>query len=633
MTTLSIQIGSKALETYGYPKSESDYDFLVNNDVAKELIFKCSKKEKNLIWIDDKVIDLAIITDTSTTNFDIMEFCNKNQDLCKKGNMEHIGDFLIPPLEILYVIKKSHIHRVISLTGSKYEDINIWKKQMNMYIWMREHLDYKRMDTLVYEQYKLSGVVSSIVIIFYDTTTELEKFIPVLFRKRFDETNSRIGDTVIDIQKNGLTKKEFFNDGVERFVNHDTLHETVSLKCRETTKPLFEKYQNEGEVATDTNNEIELSKSLFYKATLVEQIQTMREEIMVLMLERKWICELIKCYKENGIQYNGYDEKQKLNELDDIISHFITNLCGQGHYWLRNFCLDHYKQIGNAESYDLKMLEDIALSFTNIKIEHNPIVGLSFTSFRDKLLSYDGYNNKIMKSVSKVYQMNKVQYFGKGDGVTIFNNYVYIINKYEYIKLCVTMNAEPNNEIKKILTQMSSNKIISKTTSEYVTIYDLKSNIGFHLDDKGTITFYLIKMQDVGYHDKQIKTIVEYIILDPKQQNEQTDEGMFKIKTKTKWVTEQVEKTRKVENMYYSSVGSCGWTNSGEEGRRSSGGYYSSTGSCGWTNPGENDYYKTETYYEEEEVEKKEYYLSSYGNIPHFAAPMCEYIAKKYLDI
>ena len=50
-------------------------------------------------------------------------------------------------------------------------------------------------------------------------------FLRELFQKRFEETNKRIGDTVNDLAKPGMTKAEFFNDNVERFVEHDEIHE------------------------------------------------------------------------------------------------------------------------------------------------------------------------------------------------------------------------------------------------------------------------------------------------------------------------------------------------------------------------------------------------------------------------
>jgi len=103
---------------------------------------------------------------------------------------------------------------------------------------------------------------------------------------------------------------------------------------------------------TDVNNEIEMSKELFFRANLDERINTLREEIMVLYLERVLIPEAVMGNDENDAMTNTI----KLNE---IIAHFITNLCGNGHYWLRRYCLDHYKLIGNSATYPIELFDEI----------------------------------------------------------------------------------------------------------------------------------------------------------------------------------------------------------------------------------------------------------------------------------
>ena len=52
------------------------------------------------------------------------------------------------------MIKKSHIHRIMQLTENNSQNLEIWKNQMKMYLWMREKLGYDKMDLIIYGEKK-----------------------------------------------------------------------------------------------------------------------------------------------------------------------------------------------------------------------------------------------------------------------------------------------------------------------------------------------------------------------------------------------------------------------------------------------------------------------------------------------
>lgn len=109
------------------------------------------------------------------------------------------------------------------------------------------------------------------------------------------------------------------------------------------------------------------------KSTKEERITSFQEEVFVLFLERKWIPELMECYKIPQKKYMGYllesTVRIKQQELAEVMAHFATNLCGTSHYWLRRYVLDHYNIIESVVmSYPLDILEKLVLEICEYSI-------------------------------------------------------------------------------------------------------------------------------------------------------------------------------------------------------------------------------------------------------------------------
>ena len=171
-----VLIGSAALREYNYDVNDktdkiNDYDLIVNDEQARKICFECDKKEKLMCFYGTDKIDLIIIENNS--NYDIYDYCNKN--VTKYIEIFNIKCILCP-LELLYVIKKSHIHRILPLTNNNNQNIDIWYRHINMYNWMRRTLDYHYLDKVLSTKSEL---------------TELETMMINLFNKRFDEVTQK----------------------------------------------------------------------------------------------------------------------------------------------------------------------------------------------------------------------------------------------------------------------------------------------------------------------------------------------------------------------------------------------------------------------------------------------------------
>ena len=127
-----------------------------------------------------------------------------------------------------------------------------------------------------------------------------------------------------------------------------------------------------------------MDSDLFLSDDKNTQIQTIREEIMVLFLERKLIPIMVK-YKDQNRPYKSLLKKYRNEQMLEIIAHFITNLCGQGHSWLRTWCIDHVYSFTNLKSYNHKGNEDIAKSITKVDM---------VTTYDEKTLSFIEFINK-----------------------------------------------------------------------------------------------------------------------------------------------------------------------------------------------------------------------------------------------
>ncbi len=351
MDKLPVLIGSFAVKPEGIitccnVKEFKDIDIICDVSIKNKLPdkYKCIRIDEELILSDNKT-SLSLIFD----------YCNNNKKSLRIEKILETIDIIVCPLTLLYALKKSHIHRIIPYFEDDRLNIKIWHKNANQYLYLRENcgIDYKLLDEIIYQR--------SVDKIY----TEHDDIIRDIFYTSFNEISKKIGDTKISLDED---KESFFQDNIERFYDHDKLHVLVAKENRNQIEPIYLKYQ--------TNANVNLDKEKFMQDTMKNHIDMFREEIMVLLLERKILPTIINCYAKPMILYSGYEKKRFKNDIKEMIAIYATNLCGNGHSWLRNYVIDHLKYL---YGYDLSILEKIAqfvlkelninLSLDEIKIQ------------------------------------------------------------------------------------------------------------------------------------------------------------------------------------------------------------------------------------------------------------------------
>ncbi|AYV85469.1 MAG: hypothetical protein Satyrvirus18_6 [Satyrvirus sp.] len=563
---LPVIIGSYALFEHGLVKSFSDIDLVVDKMVADKLMMTCNIKKGNLLWFDDVKVDLCLATDPSSIT--LLEKCNLFDHFnCKKISLSMV-DAILPPLEIIYTIYKSHIHRILPLTTFQDQNIEIWLKYVRHYQMIRNRIGYEKLDNMMYIHYL--GELHRTNALF---ESQLEKFMTEFYKMRFEETNKKFGDTTISLDK---TQDEFFKDNVERFIDHDKLHEEVGIAFRSDPNPIFKKYQ------TDPFK-VNLDFHIFIRSSKEERFAMICEEIMVLLLERKWIPEIIKCYKDMNIPYTDCNFGTKKKELVEIGANFITNLCGQGDAWLRRYCLDHANLLLDTEFYDFEKLKHIALKITNYDLV-SEIVDQKEDIFSE-ILKYKKENYPYIKPYMRIIA-NSQQIVDKGEDPFIDQKFLgKKIIKYvkTYYLANITIDCETSQPVCMSKLPLDNDSITknfrkyfyniynvgyAKSHNEY-TIFNIKNNVGIN-QQNGDIIIFTLKFSN---EDNKFHIRGSYIDVS---------------ENKTSFKSEYIKKYREA--------------------------YYVSSG-C-------------------EEESDKDYrkFLSSYGTAPIFMRELFEMFAKNYLD-
>lgn len=260
--------------------------------------------------------------------------------------------YLVPHLKLLYAIYKSHIHRILPLTGIQDKNIDIWHKHMKSYTWIRNKLGYKELDEIMFHD-QLGALRDP-----NSVKDPLDRAMLLVYKHRFLEVCSRVGDT----KSIDRPESEFFNDTVPRLIEHDELHARVATMCRGTRELLFEKFKKKDDPSAS------MDRIMFHEGDHNDKLGCVTEELMVLLLERKWLLEMDRCYKRHDRPYRktNIDVQVKEYEMDETIAHFTTNLCGNGQWWLRRWVLDHYNHF-ITYPYDL-----VELCKVGIKIVYSP---------------------------------------------------------------------------------------------------------------------------------------------------------------------------------------------------------------------------------------------------------------------
>lgn len=572
---LPVLIGSEALRSYGYDCKPKDWDVVVTPQqkaTFRKLYNDDYEDHPDYIFVDDGKGDYTKI-DLIDDQF-IITVCNDFAEDLSVKYIEHptIGKLIIPPLEILYAIKKGHIHRIPNPHGSNFNNVMEWQKHMHMYLWMREKLGYERMDNITHGSHRTSVKSKN------ETITEY--YCRMTYLDSFEKTNKRIGDTMNSLDK---SEDKFFNDNTVRYIDHDKLHEQVAVMCRDTKELLFKKFQL-------YESTVDMNEGLFLAAPFNEQVQTIREEIIVLMLERKIIPELVKTYKENGAKYVGFDKKYREDQMLETTAHFICNLCGQGDHWLRRWCLDHYHFFEKTDSYDYDGMETIAKSITGLDVidsvsdegKKTALTLIDFINLGPVIGKYDSYyygtqdllvEDKI-NCPDEIY--SKLEYDHEWDitlGSSDTANKTISLNCFSKKNTSgvATVNYTDNDVVEHLLNVFSSTTKLCYLSG---TLFDVEHNIGIYDGANGPTMF---RFQHISEDRREIKYSIDCIDLNGA---ESSCEKRF---------------TRRCYAYYF----------------------YSHDNTCEW----------------EQKVNVVNRYLSSYGWAPYEISPLLEYFARYTLDV
>lgn len=213
-------------------------------------------------------------------------------------------------IEIYYCLKAGHIH----IAGRRQDN---WEKHIHDLSILRLILGQERIQ-------------------------ELEPYVK-LHRK---STNQRIKQRTPRLK--GVKKEEFFDDFVEKFIDHDLIHEEVAYDSR----PAYTKMQKDSTV--------ECHRDLWEQMSLEEQCQAVAEEASVIALERWQLPEKLGS-RPSKPMYLSY--KWALWRI-------CTTLCSG---WFRQFAIDNYFTILNMYSEEKLQtnLQNILNCIQTSKISNN----------------------------------------------------------------------------------------------------------------------------------------------------------------------------------------------------------------------------------------------------------------------
>lgn len=505
-----VLIGSQALSNYGWSlEGNHDWDIIMTTEQNTSLAKKYDKwayfRWRKSFDVKECHVDACEVQGAKKFIYD---YCNKNLSDIKQLDHPELGKLLIPPLEFLYALKKAHIHRILEHHNSTLENIKTWKIQVLQYNWMREKLGYQKIDAIIYHED--GGLRTN----FKSSESDMEYLTQSIFVMEFNAVTYRVGDTKISMNK---TEEEFFADGVNRFIDHDELHRKVAQMCRQTDEVLFKQF-----IIGDA---VEMNRELFLAADRTIQIQTIREEIIVLLLERKLIPTMVR-NRDLGICYDGLDMGRREDEMREIIAHFMTNLCGQGHHWLRRWCIDHYKMFDTHENfqnlYPHADIDQIAVAVSRIqdltdKLVQSGSVSISDFVLRGPLLRTveDRYGTEEVTSTRlnsiSDWKINKFTYsqklnIGRGDQTVTLK--CIILGDDKNITDCTLIyHFEATPVMTLVLRRMTSKetKYVYKTG---FVIYDSFSNIGIiHENKKVTSLFRVSNITNGTEYAVQIEQI------------------------------------------------------------------------------------------------------------------------------
>ncbi|CAM6054480.1 unnamed protein product [Sphagnum tenellum] len=270
-------------------RQPKDWDAVASIETIKRWSDACSDQIISLIpgserklkckMVDGTAIEFELIGEPST-----QILCDLAQNFWETDFPGGTIALAATPM-VLYLTKRSHIQWAIH-----------WQKNIRDLHWLKARsLDWLKARNLE------------------PSETEM-----AYYAARLSEHKTRFKDRTAKL---AMTNEAFFAKSakaVGRVIEHDRLHEIVAYGDR----PLFEKFKTDLSLAI-------LDKNLFNQASLIDQLRLVREETMVIALERYIIPAL-----PNIIDIEGAYGK--------ALQRICTTLTSG---WFRDFAIDHWSEI------------------------------------------------------------------------------------------------------------------------------------------------------------------------------------------------------------------------------------------------------------------------------------------------
>ena len=301
-----ILIGSRA--NYYYDKTvnrvneETDWDVIM----TKDNMIKILTKIDNIVEVKkhDKYKKYKVIMEYDKEKgkkkrykweIELVEEKNSNtliEEYCKQSKKEiKIEDMKIriAPIEILYIIKKSHLHHDLK-----------WEKHMEDFMKLKNKMGKKRIKEI-----------------------EEKREIKEIFNLRRKEIDERRIQPKINLN---VSNDEFFENSekyIGRIVNHDTIHEYVKYN----EEPLYKKFKKD-------KNKALIDKNLFFLSSYKDRLNCVREEAMSLTIERYLLNKKTSTSMGNNIFY-----KQSYKHITKKLATTLTK------GFFRDFVIDNYSKI------------------------------------------------------------------------------------------------------------------------------------------------------------------------------------------------------------------------------------------------------------------------------------------------
>lgn len=277
-----VIVGSRALATY-----DSSFELSKTTDIDIVML-----PEDIPDVYQDKIASDAIISfrDAETSILIEILVAHDNALEIMVQSIFRPDRISIADTKMLYMMKRGHIHRRMIK----------WERHMHDMMFLKNNFNI-----VPYVKYGKSNY------------TVLQ-----LIAKHRHETDMRLGKQ--RLPNLNVTRDEFFDDGVKKFIEHDYLHEIFA----HSDKPMYQKMQKNGEVYCHVD--------MWNEFTYMDKVHAILEECYVIACERFIIPQLVKGSSDYFTRAafmwslmrvctdltSGFFRDYAINNYDSIIYHF-----------------------------------------------------------------------------------------------------------------------------------------------------------------------------------------------------------------------------------------------------------------------------------------------------------------------